>query len=160
MTGVASLLEKGGPVMIAIITLSVLLYAGCLKLLISLRRSRRELEGCSVQGALQERVEEAAEEFRRQRLALGAMVTAAPLLGLLGTVSGMVKTFESLSGHPGEKTMEGLASGISQVLVSTESGLVVAIPALLILHLAHRELRRCLARANRIEQSALSHATP
>jgi len=41
--------------------------------------------------------------------------------------------------------MEGLAGGISEVLVATESGLVVAIPALLIVYLAHREMRKTTA---------------
>ena len=120
MRPVVDLLEKGGPVMVAILALSVALYAGCFKLLVSLRRSRLQLErqgppGASDLPSFQRKVEEVHESFGRQRLALGAMVTAAPLLGLLGTVSGMVKTFESLSGHSGEKTMEGLAHGISQV---------------------------------------------
>ena len=64
------------------------------------------------------------------------MIAAAPLLGLLGTVSGMVKTFESLSLKAGRKSMEGLARGISEVLVATESGLLVALPALLLVYLA------------------------
>jgi len=162
MRPIVDLVVRGGPVMVAILALSVALYAGCLKLLITLRRSRRELEELGARDipSAQKRVEDVGESFRRQRLTLGAMITAAPLLGLLGTVSGMVKTFESLSGHPGEKTMEGLARGISQVLVSTESGLVVAIPALLVLHVAQREMRRCMKSANRIEQAALALGTP
>jgi biopolymer transport protein ExbB len=88
------------------------------------------------------------------------MITAAPLLGLLGTVSGMVTTFESLSGHSPEKIMEGLARGISEVLVATESGLVVAIPALLVVHIANRALRKYLQKMNRIENGAWQIASP
>jgi biopolymer transport protein ExbB/TolQ len=50
--------------------------------------------------------------------------------------------------------MEGLAGGISEVLVATESGLVVAIPALLIVYLAHREMRKQLQALNRMEETA------
>jgi biopolymer transport protein ExbB/TolQ len=50
--------------------------------------------------------------------------------------------------------MEGLAGGISEVLVATESGLVVAIPALLIVYLAHREMRKQLQKLNQLEEKA------
>lgn len=161
MRAIVDLVEKGGPVMAAILALSVVLYSRCAKLLHSLRRSRLRLErlGAEAYGGvsqLRDQVDRVNETYRRQRVALGTMVTAAPLLGLLGTVSGMVRTFESLSERSAEKTMEGLARGISEVLVATESGLVVAIPALLVIHLAHRELRRYLQSANRIERRALS----
>jgi biopolymer transport protein ExbB len=158
------LVERGGPVMIAILGLSVVLYSRCFKLLMSIRRSSMELDR---QGSAHEKRlpelrrtrEEIQESFRQQRIALGSMIAAAPLLGLLGTVSGMVTTFESLSGHSAEKTMEGLARGISEVLVATESGLVVAIPALMVLHLANGRLRRYLQKLNGIEQGVLVRAS-
>ena len=159
------LVERGGPVMIAILALSVILYSRCFWLLLSLRRARRGLKVIGVRGAaapedLRRMREEAEGSFRHQRMALGAMIAAAPLLGLLGTVSGMVTTFESLSAHSAEKTMEGLARGISQVLVATESGLVVAIPALLVVHVAHRSLRKYQQGLIRLEQGALAASKP
>jgi biopolymer transport protein ExbB len=58
-------------------------------------------------------------------------VSAAPLLGLLGTVTGMLATFGALSsGSGGEKTMELVAEGISEALITTETGLVIALPGL------------------------------
>ncbi len=58
-------------------------------------------------------------------------VSAAPLLGLLGTVTGMLATFGALaSGSGGDKTMGMVASGISEALITTETGLVIAIPGL------------------------------
>jgi biopolymer transport protein ExbB/TolQ len=163
MTLLIELVRRGGPVMFAILALSVVLYSRCVKLIIAIRRSSRQydLHGSAKQRqlpALRRAREEAHESFRQQRVALGAMIAAAPLLGLLGTVSGMVTTFESISGRSAEKTMEGLARGISEVLVATESGLVVAIPALLVIHIAHRELRKFMQSANRIERSALAGA--
>jgi biopolymer transport protein ExbB len=157
------LVQRGGPVMVAILALSVVLYSRCFKLLISLRRSRLQLDAGGPGGPgrlpeLRRMREEVHESFRQQRIALGAMISAAPLLGLLGTVSGMVTTFESLSGHTQEKIMGGLARGISEVLVATESGLVVAIPALLVVHLANRSLRKYLQRVNHIEQAAWAGA--
>ena len=150
------LVARGGPAMIAIIALSVVLYSRCFKLLLALRRDRRRLRqlqaviaqqpGCA--GRLQEEIR---ESFRQQRIALAAMIAAAPLLGLLGTVSGMVRTFESLSLKAGERSMEGLARGISEVLVATESGLLVALPALLLVYLGHREMQQHVAWLNRLE---------
>ena len=165
MRALTEMVGKGGPVMVAILTLSVVLYSRCFKLLLLLRRSRMRLDGMAraephMIPLLKQAREDAGESFRQQRVVLGSMIAAAPLLGLLGTVSGMVTTFESLSGHSAEKTMEGLARGISEVLVATESGLVVAIPALLVVHLAHRSLRKYLQRVNEIEQRAWQGARP
>lgn len=150
MKPLLELIEKGGPAMLAIIVLSVVLYARCFQLLLSLRRARRALQPADA-GSAHRLQEEWHEAFRQQRIALGAMIAAAPLLGLLGTVSGMVKTFDSLSQRAGEKSMEGLARGISEVLVATESGLLVALPALVLVYLAHREVRRLVAQLNRFD---------
>ena len=60
---------------------------------------------------------------------LGTVASITPLLGLLGTVSGMIKTFNVISyygvGNPGT-----LAGGISEALLTTAAGLTVAIPTL------------------------------
>lgn len=52
----------------------------------------------------------------------------APLLGLLGTVWGMIEAFTAIAGNDGLGKPEVLASGISQALVTTAAGLAVAIP--------------------------------
>jgi biopolymer transport protein ExbB len=147
------LVERGGWVMPLIITLSVLLYARCFRLLFSLGRLRRLIRTAPTAAARHHLQEEARESFRRQRAAIGPMIAAAPLLGLLGTVSGMEKTFENLSAAAGEKSMEGLAGGISEVLVATQSGLTVAIPAMLLVYLAHRELHRHIQTVNRHDRA-------
>lgn len=69
--------------------------------------------------------------FRRWLPSLAVFATAAPLLGLLGTVAGMIDTFQSMSlfGAGDPKLVSG---GISLALVATELGLVVAIPILLL----------------------------
>ncbi len=90
--------------------------------------------------ALKQRVEEAgrreAAEFDRYLPFLAAIGTVAPLLGLLGTVGGMILTFEVLKSE-GEGTAQNLAGGLSQALIATYGGLVVAIPVVL----AHRWLQ-------------------
>lgn len=74
-------------------------------------------------------------------VALGA--ATAPLLGLLGTVTGMINTFKMISifGTGDPKT---LSSGISEALVTTEFGLIVAIPCLLIHAFLSRKMKSVL----------------
>lgn len=62
---------------------------------------------------------------------IAAMGAAAPLLGLLGTVSGLVTLFKVLN-QLGANDPKVLAGGISEALINTESGLAIAIPVLLI----------------------------
>jgi len=63
--------------------------------------------------------------------ALGTIVAGAPLLGLLGTVIGMIKIFAVVA-TAGSSITEQLSSGISQALITTATGLVIAIPALFV----------------------------
>ena len=67
----------------------------------------------------------------------------APLLGLLGTVTGMIETFQSITlfGTGDPKLMAG---GISQALVTTVLGLVVAIPLILLHSIANNKSKRCI----------------
>ena len=72
------------------------------------------------------------EEYPRleQHLpAISTIASVAPLLGLLGTVSGMVTTFTSITIF-GTGDPQSLAKGISEALLTTQSGLIVAIPVL------------------------------
>ena len=126
--------------MIAIMGLSVVLYSRCFRLLLVGMPGMELHHGESIKAQQQYYL----SEYMRQRTSIGAMIAAAPLLGLLGTVAGMVKTFESLASPDGQKSMEGLAGGISEVLTATESGLAVALPAMLILHLIHRGAQKRL----------------
>lgn len=69
--------------------------------------------------------------FERDLKVMKVCVSAAPLVGLLGTVTGMLATFGALaSGGGGDKTMGMVASGISEALITTETGLVIALPGL------------------------------
>lgn len=64
------------------------------------------------------------------RLALiGVLVAIAPLLGLLGTVTGMMTTFDVLAIF-GTGNAKAMAGGISEALITTQTGLLVAIPGL------------------------------
>ncbi|MES1168149.1 MAG: MotA/TolQ/ExbB proton channel family protein, partial [Oleiharenicola lentus] len=93
--------------------------------------------------------------FERRLPLLAVIATAAPLMGLLGTVVGMVKTFALITvfgtGNAGK-----LASGISEVLVATELGLAVAIPTLVVHAFLSQRIHKNLAT---LERYALEFVT-
>ena len=80
-------------------------------------------------------------------------VTAAtsPLLGLLGTVTGMIKTFKLITVF-GTGDAKSLSSGISEALITTEFGLIIAIPALIMHALLSRKAKGVVAS---MEQTAV-----
>jgi len=79
---------------------------------------------------------EEAQLLNRYLDTLGTIASVTPLLGLLGTVIGMIKVFEVIEAG-GLGNSEQLAGGISEALISTALGLVVAIPSLAL----HRYLK-------------------
>ncbi len=82
---------------------------------------------------MKEAIEEAAarvvHELERYLNTLGTIAAITPLLGLLGTVIGMIKVFSSIR-LEGTGNAQVLAGGISEALITTAAGLTVAIPAL------------------------------
>jgi len=80
----------------------------------------------------------------QQRLAvIGVLAAIAPLLGLLGTVLGMIQTFQVIALF-GTSNAKAMAGGISVALITTQTGLLIAIPGLFISGTLGR-------RANRLE---------
>ena len=95
---------------------------------------------------------DAVHRLERNLSALGTIASAAPLLGLLGTVIGMIEIFgaSGAQGNAGANPME-LAHGISVALYNTAFGLIVAIPSLI----AYRHFRaRVDAYTLSLEQAA------
>lgn len=85
-------------------------------------------------------------------------IAAAPLLGLLGTVTGMLATFGALAeGSGGEKTMTAVSQGISEALITTETGLVVALPGLFIQYRLGRMRDRYTAYLAKLETVCTQH---
>jgi biopolymer transport protein ExbB len=83
---------------------------------------------------IREAIEDAGHlEIPRLERYLSAMATCAniaPLLGLLGTVAGMIKAFAQIQALEGQVSPSDLAEGIGNALVTTAAGLTVAIPTL------------------------------
>ncbi len=95
----------------------------------SVDRPRDQLEDVVAEAVLQEQ-----PNLSRFGSSIMVMAAVSPLLGLLGTVTGMISTFDVITEF-GTGNPKLLSGGISEALVTTELGLIVAIPALLLGHL-------------------------
>jgi biopolymer transport protein ExbB len=98
-------------------------------------------------------------EVERRIAFLNVMVVAAPLFGLLGTVLGMLLTFRAI-GIGGSSTSDIIAKGISEALVATQTGMMVAIPGLVIAFVAKRWRNEYVALLARLEGITLRHFRP
>lgn len=70
------------------------------------------------------------KSLRRDQLILAAMTAISPMVGLLGTVFGMIQSFDMIS-NAGPSSMGNISSGISQALITTQFGLIIALPGVL-----------------------------
>lgn len=85
---------------------------------------------------------------------LTAVVTTTPLMGLLGTVIGMLTTFKGLAGSSGQ-TVDLVASGISEALITTQTGLMVAIPGWIFISEIIRRRNQFVAFLAQVENYAI-----
>ena len=103
------------------------------------------------------------QQTLEERLAAIAVLAAvAPLLGLLGTVLGMIETFEVISVY-GTGNSRAMANGISVALITTQTGLLVAIPGLLMSNRLNRTAQRLktkLDEATAVLSRHLTEGTP
>lgn len=87
--------------------------------------------------SIEEAASQVVHELERFLNVLGTIAAVAPLIGLLGTVVGMIQVFTAIM-LEGTGNAGVLAGGISQALITTAAGLTVAIPAMM----AHRYFQR------------------
>ena len=88
---------------------------------------------------------------------IAVLGTLLPMLGLLGTVTGMINVFEVIALH-GTGNPQEMAFGNSQALLTTASGLVIAIPVIFFHHLLVQRLQMVLAATEQSLQVVLSKA--
>ena len=92
--------------------------------LLNRRESRERIKEC-----IEERGREVVHDLERFLNTLGTIASISPLLGLLGTVIGMISVFAAITQH-GVGDPAALAGGISQAMITTAAGLTVAIISL------------------------------
>ena len=100
------------------------------------------------EGKLQLIIENELEKLRFKMetpvLALENIVAIAPLLGLTGTVLGIIKIFSGQD--PDSLNSIALSSGISEALLTTLVGLLIAVPAMIVFSVSHRAFNRLLVK--------------
>lgn len=136
-----ALFAAGGPVMWPLTAVGLLLWY----LLVRRAAALRLDEAPGGPAPRQVWVARQRARLERHQALIVTLVAAAPLLGLLGTVGGMIDTFDALTavGDP----RQGISGGISAALTTTQTGLAVAIPGLVmerLLHLRAQRLERTL----------------
>ncbi|MEM6259258.1 MAG: MotA/TolQ/ExbB proton channel family protein [Planctomycetota bacterium] len=127
----------------------------------------RSIYGNAVTQLLDEQVSESAAvdavEAQRGRLErflpmLSTIITAAPMLGILGTVIGIIGAFNELSGNRADLDLSGLGGDIGQALITTAAGITVALLTLLPYNLFRAQADRALSRLESLVAAALSRA--
>ena len=108
-----------------------------------------------IEGIINESILEQTTELEKGMSLLGTVVNAAPQLGLLGTVTGMITAFSALTRNS-ESTARIVASGISEALYTTAFGLIVAIPALVFYNYFNRQIDIIVAEMERAALQFLS----
>lgn len=102
-----------------------------------------------VEEVMYEKMLEAQPKVERFLSVIAVTAAVAPLLGLLGTVTGMINTFTMITLF-GTGDASALSGGISEALITTELGLVVAIPALVAHAMLNRKAQAILAQMEKL----------
>ncbi len=97
---------KGGPVMWPILALSILAVAILVWKAFEFKAGRRNAKGLIV---------------------VSTIITAEPMLGILGTVTGIIRTFSALNGAEGAVNPLGATAGIGEALITTAAGLIASL---------------------------------
>jgi biopolymer transport protein ExbB len=96
------------------------------------------------------------EAIDRRLLVINTLVAAAPLAGLLGTVMGMLAMFSGLSHGKGKAGMQLVADGMQEALITTQTGLTIALPGLFIALIVKSRRNRIHANLVRLESAILA----
>lgn len=122
-----------------------------------IRYTQDEVDDISeIQSRFSEVISSKLPPVQRQLNFMNVMVSAAPLLGLLGTVLGMIHTFDAIA-LGGSELTEAMASGISEALITTEVGLLIAIPGFFIAHVIKRKQHEYEAFLGKLESFTIQH---
>lgn len=131
-------MERGGPVMWPLLALSLLAATLVIERLLFWARERRasaldvlrERRAALGEDAdLEQLLDALQQRLERGMATLDTIIAAAPMLGILGTVLGVIGAFESLAARSTPDPM-AVTGGISQALITTASGLVIALGVL------------------------------
>ena len=126
------------------------LYAGVIPTPFTKNKWEKAFEKASNQQEIEQIGMQYTDSLQNGFLILSLVITIAPLLGLLGTVIGMIDAFQVMASLGDAVNVASLASGIWKALMTTASGLSVAISALLILNILQFLLDKHINKLNYI----------
>lgn len=116
-------------------------YKGAVALLVREFLKRRSRQPELDVHILDETVMALVTSLEKYLAVIGILAAAAPLLGLLGTVTGMIATFDIIAVF-GTGNAKAMAGGISEALITTQTGLLIAIPGLYMSNFLKRRAER------------------
>ena len=119
------------------------------------RLAREILQGDGDETMAIAAAEEVRPRFERGLVILSTVVTAAPMLGILGTVVGIIQSFELLGGDASISDPRQVSGGIAEALITTASGLVVALIALFPYMVFRAQQERATGRMESVISAAL-----
>ncbi|QIZ78673.1 MotA/TolQ/ExbB proton channel family protein [Ferrimonas lipolytica] len=138
-----SYLHSGGPVMWPMLGCSVLMLWLAAGLLFRPAAYQPELKPTGVSWLDERRAQLSQQQWlqhqQEQLQSIRLLATTAPLLGLLGTVSGMITMFRALA-QSGLHDGNAISDGIAMAMISTQTGLLIGAPGLLLAYLWQRRL--------------------
>ena len=111
----------------------------------------------AVERAIEDQGGAEVHKLRRNMRLLYGVSVVAPLMGLLGTVWGMIEAFRVTSSQQGLGKPELLAKGIYEALVCTMAGLMVAIPVLMLYYFFASKIERYVAEMNDVSLEFTDH---
>ncbi len=123
---------SGGPIMLALLGLAFLLYRNAFGLFLFTSRldatqAFKEENPIVSRASIQDFRDHLSQLVRTQLTYANVLIVAAPLLGLLGTVIGMLDTFKGIGSASGQDTTKAVADGVKVALITTQTGLMIAI---------------------------------
>jgi biopolymer transport protein ExbB len=154
-SGLQQFLESGGPVLTVIMGVTFVMWALIVERLSFMSTSLPSLKraGAEVWAARSDHTSWAAHKVREQMISefqikvndnltfIKTLVAVAPLLGLLGTVTGMIEVFDVLS-FTGASNARAMAAGVSKATLPTMAGMVAALSGLFLINVLERRAER------------------
>ncbi|MCI7222798.1 MotA/TolQ/ExbB proton channel family protein [Fusobacterium sp.] len=120
-----------------------------------LTSSKRGLEVQDYENIIKEITIEEIAPFESKLNCLASVIGIAPMLGLLGTVTGMIKAFTNISKFgSGDATV--VADGIAEALLTTALGLIIAIPAIVAYNYLNRRLEKIESEIDKITTTIIN----
>ena len=157
------MLELGGNILLLIVGLAAVLWTLILERMVflwwqyprklsmakAMWEARKEHHSWFAQKARNLLISRLRRQLDRNRLLLSTLIKICPLMGLLGTVLGMLDIFDALA-VTGSNNARATAGGVSKATVSTMAGMVVAISGLMIINVINRRIDQS---RNRLRQA-------